>query len=145
LAKALERQPEILMGFRVVRIDRQHSFVLDHRIGNIATAAKDVGQMKSGLCMLFIACDRHLELAMGAFEIVYPNEGGPEHDMVFGRLPCDIDCPTNQVASLIERTKLATNRGQPTKGAEMPGLIGEQASIGLFGRMQGISAGNGDC
>jgi hypothetical protein len=101
--------------------------------------------MKSGLCMSFVECDSHLELTMGACEIVYPDEGRPEHDMVFGRWPCDVDCLTNQVASLVERTKLATNRGQPAKGAEMPGLIGENPSIGLFGCLQGVSAGNGDC
>jgi hypothetical protein len=114
-------------------------------MSDIATAAEDVGQMKSGLCMRFVEGDSDLELTMGAFEIVDPNEGRPEHDMVFGRLPCDIDCPANQVASLVEPTKLATNHGQPTKGAEMSGLIGENPSIGLFGRLQGVSAGNGDC
>ena len=141
----LQSQPQILMGIRVVRIDRQHSFVLNYRISDIATPAEDVRQMKSGLCMPFVARESHLELTMGAFEIVYPNEGRPEHDMVVGRLPRDIDCPTNQVARLVERTKLATNRGQPTKGAEMPGLIGKNLSIGLFGCLQGVSAGNGDC
>jgi hypothetical protein len=145
LTKPLESQSKILMGFRVVRIDRKHSFVVDRRIGNIATAAEDVGQMKSGLRMPFVECDSHLELTMGACEIVYPNEARPEHDMVFGRFPCNVDCLTHQVASLVERTKLATNHGQPTKGAEMPGLIGENPSIGLFGGMQGVSAGNGDC
>jgi hypothetical protein len=145
LTEPLEGQSKILMGFRVGRIDRKHSLVLDHRISNIATAAEDVGQMKSCRYMPFVACDSHLELTMGAFEIVDPNEGRPEQDMVFGRLPCDIDCLTNQVASLVERTKLATNHGQPTKGAEMPGLIGENPSIGLFGGRQRVSAGNGDC
>jgi hypothetical protein len=145
LTKPLESQSKILMGFCVVRIDRKHSFVVDRRIGNIATAAEDVGKMKSGLCMPFVECDSHLELTMGACEIVYPNEARPEHDMVFGRFPCDVDCLTHQVASLVERAKLATNHGQPTKGAEMPGLIGENPSIGLFGGMQGVSAGNGDC
>ena len=101
--------------------------------------------MKSGLRMPFVARESHLELTMGAFEIVYPNEGRPEHDMVVGRLPREVGCPTNQVASLVERTKLATNRGQPTKGAEMPGLTGENPSIGLFGCMQRVSTGNGDC
>jgi hypothetical protein len=138
-------QSKILMGFRVVRIDRKHSFVLDHRISNIATAAEDVRQMKSGLCMPFVECDGYLELTMGACEIVYPDEGRPEHDMVFGRWPCDIDCLTNQVTSLVECTKLATNHGQPAKGAEMPGLIGENPSIGLFGCLQGVSGRNGDC
>jgi hypothetical protein len=65
--------------------------------------------------------------------------------MVFGQWPCDFGCLTNQVASLIECTKLAANRGQPAKGAEMPGLTGENLSIGLFGRIQGVSAHNGDC
>jgi hypothetical protein len=134
-----------LMGFRVVRLDRKHFFVVDHRISNIATAAEDVGQMKSGLRMPFVECDSHLELTMGACEIVYPNESRPEHDMVFGRWPCDIDRLTDQVASLVERTKLATNHGQSAKGAELSGLIGENPSIGLFGCMQGVSAGNGDC
>jgi hypothetical protein len=133
------------MGFCVVGIERQHSFVLERRISNVATAAKDIGQMKSGLCMPFVACDSHLELTMGAVEILHPNEGRPEHDMVFGRLPCDIDGLTNQGASLVERTKLATNRGQSAKGAEMPGLIGEKAPIGLFGCMQSVSAGDGEC
>ena len=145
LTKPLEREPKILMGFRVVLVDLKHSFVLDHCIGNIATAAEDVGQMKSGLRMSFVACDGHLELTMGACEIVYPNEGRPQHDMVFSGSPCDFDCLTNQVASLIECTKLATNRGQPAKGAEMPGLIGENPSIGLFGCLQGVSRRNGDC
>jgi hypothetical protein len=145
LTKPLEGQPKILMGLRVVRIDRKHSFVLDHRISNIATAAEDVGQMKSGPRMPLVECDGHLELTMGAYEIVYPDEGRPEHDMVFGRWPCDIDCPINQVAGLVERTKLATNHGQPAKGAEMPGLIGEKPSIRLFGCMEGVFAGNGDC
>jgi len=145
LTDPLESQSKILMGVRVVRIDRKHSFVVDHRISNIATAAEDVGQMKSGRCMPFVECDSHLELTMGAREIVHPNEGRPEQDMVFGRLPCDIDCLTNQVASLVERTKLATNHGQPTKGAEVPGLIGENPSIGLFGCMQGVSGRNWDC
>ena len=145
LTKPLESQSKILMGFRVVLIDRKHCFVLDHRISNIATAAEDVGQMKSGLCMSFVECDGHLELTLGACEIVYPDEGHPEHDMLFGRCPCDIDSLTNQVASLVECTKLATNRGQPAKGAEMPGLIGENPSIALFGCLQGISSRNGDC
>jgi hypothetical protein len=65
--------------------------------------------------------------------------------MVFGRRPCDFDGLTKQVASLIERTKLASNRGQPAKGAEVPGPIGENPSIGLFGRLQGVSRRNGDC
>ena len=65
--------------------------------------------------------------------------------MVFGRWPCDIDSLTNQVTSLVECTKPATNHGQPAKGAEMRGLIGENPSIGLFGSMQGVLAGNGDC
>ena len=65
--------------------------------------------------------------------------------MVFGRWPCDIDSLTNQVTSLVECTKLATNHGQPAKGAEMRGLIGENPSIGLFGCLQGVSGRNGDC
>jgi hypothetical protein len=101
--------------------------------------------MKSGLGMPFVECDSHLELTMGACEIVYPDEGRPEYDMVFGRWHRDIDCLTNQVASLVERTKLATNHGQRAKGAEMPGLIGENPSIGLFGCLQGVSGRNGDC
>jgi hypothetical protein len=95
--------------------------------------------------MPFVEGDSHLELTTGAREIVHPNEGRPEHDMVFGRLPCDIHCLTNQVASLVERTKLATNHGQPAKGAEMPGLIGENPSKGLFGCLRGVSGRNGDC
>src|SRR5258707_4577734 len=79
LTEPLESQSKILMGFRAVRIDRKHSFVVDHRIRNVATAAEDVGQMKSGRCMPFVACDSHLELTMGAREIVHPNEGRPEH------------------------------------------------------------------
>ena len=80
-----------------------------------------------------------------AVEIVDPNEGRPEHDTVFDRLPCDVHCLTNQVASLVERTKLATNHGQSAKGADMPGLIGENPSISLFGCLQGVSGRNGDC
>jgi len=95
--------------------------------------------------MPFVERDGHLELTMGAFEIVDPNEGRPEHDMIFGRLPCDIDCLADQIARLGERTKLVTNHRQSTKGAEMPGLTGENPSIGLFGCMQRVSTGNGDC
>jgi len=41
--------------------------------------------MKSGLRMpFFVECDSHLELTMGAFEVVDPNEGRPKHDTVFG-------------------------------------------------------------
>lgn len=145
LTKPLQSQPEIVMGFRIVRIDRQHFFVLDHRIGNIATAAEDIGQMKSGRSMPFVERDSQFELTTGVFEIVDPNEGRPEHDVVFSRLPCDIDCLPNQVTSFARRTKLAANYGQSTESVEMTGLISENPSIGLFGCMQGESAGNGDC
>jgi hypothetical protein len=101
--------------------------------------------MQSGSGMPFVDCNGHFELTMGAFEIVDPNEGGPEHDMVFGRFPCGIDCLTNQVARFVERTELTTNHGQTAKGAHISGLIGENPSIGLFGGMQGVLAGNGDC
>ena len=101
--------------------------------------------MESGLGMPFVERDSLLELATGVSEIVYPNEGGPKHDMVFGRLPGDIDCLTDQVAGLAGRTKLATNRGQSTKSTEMTGLTGENPSIGLFGYVQGVSTGNGHC
>jgi len=59
-------------------------------------------------------------------------------------LTCDIDRATNQIVSLVKRAELAANHGQPTQGAEMPGLIGENPSIGLFGCVQGVSA-NRDC
>ncbi len=45
LPQSLQSQPEILMGFGVVRIDCQCAFVMEQRIGEIATAAKHVGQM----------------------------------------------------------------------------------------------------
>jgi len=32
-----------LMGFRVVRVDRQHFFVLDYRISDTAATTEDVG------------------------------------------------------------------------------------------------------
>ena len=101
--------------------------------------------MEPGLCMPFVERDSHLQLATGIFEIVDPNEGRPEHDMVFSRLPGDIERPSDQVAGFAGRTKLVANDSQSTQGTEMTRLIGENPSIGLFGRVQAVSTGNGDC
>jgi hypothetical protein len=89
--------------------------------------------------------DSHLQLTTGIFEIVDPDEGRPKHDMVFSRLPGDIDRLSDQVAGFAGRTKLAANYSQSTKSTEMTRLIGENPSIGLFGSVQAISTGNGDC
>jgi hypothetical protein len=94
--------------------------------------------------MAFVERNRHLELTLGAFEIVDPNAGRPDHDMVLGRWPCDIERLTDEVTCLVRRTEPSANHGQAAKGAEMPGLIGEEPSIGLLGGLQGISAGKGD-
>jgi len=83
LTKPLKSQSKIVMDLPVVLLDRQDFFVLNHRIGNLATAAHHIGQMESGLNMPFIERDGHLELTTGVFEIVDPNEGRPKHDVVF--------------------------------------------------------------
>jgi hypothetical protein len=145
LTKPLEGQSEIVVGFGIFRIGRQPFFVLDHRIGDLATAAENIGEMESGRGVPFVERDSHLELATGVSEIAYPNEGRPKHHMVFGRLTGDIGCLTDQVAGLAGRTKLATNHGQSTKSKEMTRPIGENPSIGLFGDVQGGSTGNGRC
>jgi hypothetical protein len=56
-----------------------------------------------------------------------------------------IDGPPHQFACFVKCTKLGTDHGQSAKGAEMSGLFGENPSIGLFGRVQCVSAGNGHC
>ena len=105
------------MGFGVVRIDRQCSFVMEQRIGKIATAAKRVGQMKSGLCIPLIECDSFFEVKTGAFEIVDANVARAEQNMVRGRLTGDINRPADQFARLVDVAKLAANHSQPAKGA----------------------------
>lgn len=133
------------MGFGVIRIYRQCSFVMEQRIGKIATGGKHVGQMKSGLCIPLIECDSGFEVKMGSLELADTNVARPEQNMISGRLAGDINRPADQFARLVEVAKLAANHSQPAKGAEMPGLIGEDPSIGLFGGLQGVLAAHGIC
>ena len=64
--------------------------------------------------------------------------------MVVGGSDRDTGCLSHQMAGLFERPKLMTNRRQSAKRAQISGLIGEDAPIGLFGGLHGESAGNGD-
>jgi hypothetical protein len=89
--------------------------------------------------------DSHLQLTTGIFEIVDPDEGRPKHDMVFSRLPGDVERPSDQVAGFAGRAKPVANDSQSAQSTDMTRLIGENPSIGLFGRVQAVSTGNGDC
>ena len=114
-------------------------------LGNIAAAAEHVGQMKSGLCMSLVERDSHLELTMGVFEIVDPNERRPEHHMVFGRSPCGIDRPAISSRASSSAPSWLRIPANPQSARKLLRLIGEKLPIGLFGRVQGIFAGNRDC
>src|SRR5579862_7869207 len=109
LPQSLQSQPEILMGFGVVGIDCQCPFVMEQRIGEIAPAAKHVGQMKLGLCIPLVEGDSCFEVKMGVFEIVETNVARPEQNVVGDRLACNLYRPADQIARLVGITKLAAN------------------------------------
>jgi hypothetical protein len=65
--------------------------------------------------------------------------------MIGGRLVGYFNRTADQFARFVEVATLAANHSQSAKGTEMPGLIGEDPSIGLFGGLQGVFGANGLC
>ncbi len=98
-----------------------------------------------GLCIPLVEGDSCFEVKMGVFEIVETNVARPEQNVVGGRLAGNLNRPADQIARLVGITKLAANHSQPAKGAKIPGLIGEDTSIRLFGGLQGVFAAHGEC
>src|SRR5664279_2421818 len=145
LAKALQREPEILMSLRILGIDRKRLVVLNNRLRDFSAGAKNIGQVKTGARMRRVESDRLFQMLAGAVEVIDPDEGRPEHGMLVDRLAGHLDRFRDQVARLIEGPKLAAHRRQSAQGAEMIRLIGEKLPIGLFGGMQSIAASNRSC